>query len=134
VICTLDGHQDIVKGVAFDPINKYLATQSDKSIIIWSMATWEQKYVLEEQFIKSTGSKIIKFQLTFSGNTIFYRPSWSPDGSILISGNGVKAKKHTAPLFLRNREFESEREYQGHKDTVVVAVSSVYLYSQNLEI
>jgi hypothetical protein len=53
---------------------------------------------------------------------MFFRPSWSPDGSLLITGNGIKDKKHTAPIFMRNKQFENEQEYKGHKDVVVVAV------------
>ncbi|KAL0481357.1 hypothetical protein AKO1_012729 [Acrasis kona] len=108
-IQTLKGHDDIVKAVSFDPLNKYLATQSDKMLILWSTSTWEQKYVITEIFEKSLG------------NTIFFRPSWSPDGSIFITGNGLKKKQHSAPLFLRNQNFTSERDYSGHKDVVIAA-------------
>lgn len=58
VICTLIGHNDIVKGLAFDPINKYLATQSDKLLILWSTSTWEHKYTIEEPFLKSMGMSL----------------------------------------------------------------------------
>lgn len=54
---------------------------------------------------------------------MFYRPSWSPDGSLLIAGNGVKKNKHIAPIFQRDKEFITDREFKGHKDTIIVAVS-----------
>ena len=37
----LDAHQSYVKGIAWDPIGTYLASQSDdKSIIVWRCSDW----------------------------------------------------------------------------------------------
>lgn len=40
ILRTLRGHQNIVKGVAFDPIGKYLASQDDSCVKIWNLDTW----------------------------------------------------------------------------------------------
>jgi hypothetical protein len=37
----LEGHQNLVKGVAWDPVGKYLASQGDdRSLIIWRVEDW----------------------------------------------------------------------------------------------
>jgi len=43
LITTITGHTGFVKGIAWDPIGKYLATQSDdNSVRIWRVENWEQ--------------------------------------------------------------------------------------------
>lgn len=37
----LEGHSSYVKGVSWDPIGSYLASQSDdKSVIVWRCSDW----------------------------------------------------------------------------------------------
>ena len=37
---TLTGHEGMVKGVAWDPRGKYLATQGDRELIVWRAEDW----------------------------------------------------------------------------------------------
>lgn len=51
VVAVLKGHTGLVKGVTWDPIGKYLSSQSDdKSIRIWRTADWQQETVIKEPF------------------------------------------------------------------------------------
>ena len=66
---TLKGHTSFVKGVAWDPIGKYLATQADdKSCIVWRVDDW------------SVVSKITEPYQSSMGATFSLRLCWSPDG------------------------------------------------------
>lgn len=47
------GHKGIVKGVSWDPIGKFLATQSaDKSVRIWTTDNWQCIKVVMDPFIE----------------------------------------------------------------------------------
>ena len=37
---TLTGHEGMVKGVAWDPRGKYLASQGDRELIVWRAEDW----------------------------------------------------------------------------------------------
>lgn len=53
----LDGHQGFVKGVCWDPVGEYLATQSDdKTMKIWRTTDWELEETISEPFKDSPGS------------------------------------------------------------------------------
>jgi len=69
----LKGHMSMVKGVTWDPIGKYVATQSDdKTLIVWRTSDWQQDKVIREPFAESNGT------------THVLRLGWSPDGTYLV--------------------------------------------------
>ena len=69
----LRGHTSMVKGVTWDPIGKYVATQSDdKTLIVWRTSDWLQEKTISEPF-KEAG-----------GTTHALRLGWSPDGSYMV--------------------------------------------------
>lgn len=46
-----EGHEDSVKGIAWDPIGKYLASQSsDKTLKIWTTDNWKCEKTISEPF------------------------------------------------------------------------------------
>ena len=48
---TLQGHSGMVKGVTWDPIGKYLASQSDdRTVRIWRAYSWKAEAVISEPF------------------------------------------------------------------------------------
>jgi len=60
----LQGHTGMVKGVTWDPIGKYLASQSDdRTVRVWRTYNWKSETVVSEPFkevcIMSTGSQAI---------------------------------------------------------------------------
>ena len=70
----LRGHTSLVKGVTWDPIGKYLATQSDdKTLIVWRTSDWVKERAIAEPFKEANGT------------THVLRLSWSPDGTYLVS-------------------------------------------------
>ena len=47
----LQGHSGMVKGVTWDPIGKYLASQSDdRTVRIWRTYDWKSETVISEPF------------------------------------------------------------------------------------
>jgi hypothetical protein len=38
----LKGHEGFVKGVAWGPLGKYLASQGDDAVVIWRCEDWQQ--------------------------------------------------------------------------------------------
>lgn len=40
-VASLSGHAGMVKGVAWDPLGKFLATQGDREFIIWRCEDWQ---------------------------------------------------------------------------------------------
>lgn len=106
----LDGHESFVKGLAWDPVGKYLATQSDdRTVIIWRVEDWTQLEVVTEPFKHWIGS-------TFS-----LRPSWSPDGQYLIAVNCFQSPCHTATVLQRGNWSSALTSFVGHKAPVVAA-------------
>ena len=65
-VTILKGHTSLVKGVFFDPVGKYLASQSDdKTLRIWKTSDWSQEVVIGEPFRES------------GATTHVLRPGWS---------------------------------------------------------
>jgi protein HIRA/HIR1 len=51
MVAVLKGHSGLVKGVAWDPVGKYVASQSDdKTLRIWRTADWQQDAIISEPF------------------------------------------------------------------------------------
>ena len=50
-LAILRGHSGLVKGVTWDPVGKYLASQSDdKTLRIWRTSDWKQEACISEPF------------------------------------------------------------------------------------
>ena len=53
----MDSHQGFVKGVCWDPVGEFLATQSDdRSVIIWRTTDWGMEAEIKKPFEKSPGT------------------------------------------------------------------------------
>ena len=60
-IVKLDQHQGFVKGVCWDPVGEFLATQSDdKSVKIWRTTDWELEAEVRKPFEDSPGSTFFR--------------------------------------------------------------------------
>jgi protein HIRA/HIR1 len=54
LVTTLRGHTGLVKGVVFDPVGKYLASQSDdKTLRVWRTSDWTQETLIEKPFAEA---------------------------------------------------------------------------------
>jgi protein HIRA/HIR1 len=88
---TLRGHASFVKGVAFDPVGRLLAScGADDVVIIWSTETWAEVARITEPLKDSVD------------NTIFRRIDWAPDGGSLCLSAAVKACKPLAAVIQRS--------------------------------
>lgn len=88
----LKGHQGFVKGVAWDPLGEYIASQSDdNSVIIWGLGTAAIEQV----------AKIQEPCLSISETTAFStKISWSPDGSKLAVASKITKVQSSAFITL----------------------------------
>lgn len=108
----LDQHQGFVKGVCWDPVGEFLATQSDdKTVKIWRTTDWGLEAEIAKPFEDSPGS------------TFFRRLSWSPDGAHITASNAMNNNGFVfvAAVIARNT-WTSEISLVGHENTVEVAV------------
>lgn len=49
----LKGHTGLVKGVSWDPVGKYIGSQSDdKTVRIWRTSDWSLEKVIKKPFEK----------------------------------------------------------------------------------
>jgi protein HIRA/HIR1 len=75
-----------VKGVAWDPVGKYLASAGDdRSLLVWRTADWG----LEARITKP-------FRETAKQETMFRRIAWSPGGDTIVATNASTSKKYVS--------------------------------------
>jgi hypothetical protein len=109
----------MVKGVSWDPVGKYLATQGDggeeKAVVVWRVRDWKMEVKNVKPFEKAPDE------------TMFLRLSWSPDGQYLATTNGFVKTENVCALLARtsgtaeNPEWNSKLRFKGCRDPVVVA-------------
>jgi len=108
-ITILRGHTSLVKGVFFDPVGKYLASQSDdKTMRVWKTSDWSLETVVDAPFQES------------GATTHVLRPGWSPDGSIIVSAHAMNGGGPTAQIVERGT-WKANRDFVGHKKAVSCA-------------
>jgi len=89
-VAVLNKHTGLVKGVAWDPVGKYLSSQSeDKTLRIWRTVDWKEERVIREPFAEC------------SGTTHVLRLCWSPDGQYLVSAHARNGPGPTAQIIER---------------------------------
>ncbi|KAJ7597545.1 histone transcription regulator 1 [Mycena floridula] len=117
----LDQHQGFVKGVCWDPVGEFLATQSDdKSVKIWRTTDWTLEAEVTKPFEDSPGS------------TFFRRLSWSPMALITASNaTNNKGFVFIAAVITRNT-WTSEISLVGHENTVEVAAYNPHIFLRNV--
>ena len=102
-------HTSMVKGVAWDPMGKYISSASDdKSVAIWRCADWRQEHKVDQPYQKE-------------GRTFFRRLSWSPDGVYIATSHGYKDPQHISPLLRRTKDFAIECDFVGHQKAIISA-------------
>lgn len=102
-------HTSMVKGVAWDPMGKYISSASDdKSVAIWRCVDWQQEHKVDQPYQKE-------------GRTFFRRLSWSPDGVYIATSHGYKDPQHISPLLRRTKDFAIECDFVGHQKAIISA-------------
>lgn len=126
----------MVKGVTWDPIGKYLSSQSeDKSLRIWRTVDWQTEVVITEPYEKVRNLLRIKccclvywfttfFFFTYlkCGTTVGLRHDWSPDGQYLVSAHAMNNSGPTARIIERDG-WKYDKDYVGHRKAVNCIVS-----------
>nr|ODN94130.1 protein HIR1 [Cryptococcus depauperatus CBS 7841]ODO00483.1 protein HIR1 [Cryptococcus depauperatus CBS 7855] len=112
----LDLHQGFVKGVCWDPVGNYLATQSDdKTVKIWNTENWSLTESVSKPFETSPQS------------TFFRRLSWSPDGAFIAASNAMNGPVFVAAVIDREG-WISDISFVGHENTIQVAAFNPRLF------
>jgi len=118
-IVSLARHSSFVKGVSWDPVGRYLASQSDdKSVIIWNVESWEPVRIITDPFVKCVGS------------TFHLRLDWSPHGLYLIATNAWEEPCHTAVVVDRSKSWDCSYNIVGHKSPVVTVRFNPKLFAR----
>ncbi|KDQ60101.1 hypothetical protein JAAARDRAFT_125533 [Jaapia argillacea MUCL 33604] len=117
----INQHQGFVKGVCWDPVGEFLATQSDdRSVKIWRTKDWEQEAEVRKPFEDSPGS------------TFFRRLSWSPDGAHITASNATNNKGYVfIAAVITRATWTSEISLVGHENTVEVACYNPHIFLRN---
>ncbi|PIN25413.1 Histone transcription regulator HIRA, WD repeat superfamily [Handroanthus impetiginosus] len=121
-ICTavLRGHSSLVKGVAWDPIGSFIASQSDdKTVIIWRTSDWSLAHRTDGHWAKSLGS------------TFFRRLDWSPCGHFITTTHGFQKPRHSAPVLERG-EWSATFDFLGHNAPIIVAKFNHSMFRRNI--
>ncbi|XP_055332614.1 protein HIRA-like [Paramacrobiotus metropolitanus] len=108
-IIVLKEQNGTVKGVVWDPIGKYLATQSDERIKVWRTADWKLQHNISDFFDKCHGS------------TQVLRLDWSTDGMNIISSHATNEGRPVAQIIERGAQdaWKSVNYFAGHSRPVV---------------
>ncbi|OCF32185.1 protein HIR1 [Kwoniella heveanensis BCC8398] len=112
----LDLHQGFVKGVCWDPVGNFLATQSDdKTVKVWNTEDWSLVQSVSKPFETSPQ------------NTFFRRLSWSPDGAFIAASNAMNGPVFVAAVIEREG-WASDISFVGHENTIQVAAFNPRLF------
>ncbi|KEF57174.1 protein hir1 [Exophiala aquamarina CBS 119918] len=129
---TLPNHSSHVKGITFDPANKYFATASDdRTIRVFRFTSPTQNYsthdavnnfILEQTIVQP----FVNSPLT----TYFRRCSWAPDGQHIAAANAVNGPVSAIAIINRG-SWDGDTTLIGHEGPVEVCAFSPRLYGQD---
>ena len=126
---TLSQHQSHVKGITFDPANKYFATASDdRTIKIFRFTSPPPNASAHDQVNNFMLETTVTAPFANSPLTTYFRRcSWSPDGNHIAAANAVNGRVSSVAIISRG-SWESDINLIGHEGPVEVCAFSPRLF------
>jgi protein HIRA/HIR1 len=126
---TLSNHSSHVKGITFDPANKYFATASDdRSIKIYRFTSPTQNYTTHDAVNNFVLETTISQPFHMSPLTTYFRRcSWAPDGQHIAAANAVNGPVSAIAIIERGT-WGGDTTLIGHEGPVEVCAFSPRLY------
>eukprot|EP00803_Ostreobium_quekettii_P007867 evm.model.scf_35.23 EVM.evm.TU.scf_35.23 scf_35:176788-182212(-) len=144
-----DGHKHYIQGVAWDPANQFLVSQSgDRTCRVYgrpplsnqtdaSAAQTAGQWVQERLLYKRPvgGENEARDTFMFHDDTLssfFRRLAWSPEGSFLVIPAGVYSTQHTAYIYARGKWAAPVGHLMGLPEPFAVVRFCPILYERSL--
>lgn len=127
---TIASHMSHVKGITFDPANKFFATASDdRSIKIWRYTPPGPNSSAYDQMHNFILDKTILPHFALSPLTTYFRRcSWSPDGNHIACANAVNGPVSSVAVINRG-QWDGDIHLIGHEGPVEVCAFSPRLFA-----